>query len=369
MPPCLPCPAAPLALPAPDAGDEEQQAARRQALQSLSLAAPPLAPPKLDGRSGKKAKEAAAAAQAAEAAAAADLAPLREGDSLALTRIKLDMLRCQRGLPAGALTKGQLAPPAWQQAVRDADSVPALRKLLGEVSSWQAGVSGCIATALPACPPGCLGVPLTALPSSPTLPPLLMLQLEAAVEPEHIHPLYLRQPPLVRGAWLPTGGQVADALTLAELPESPTAAGLEGSPVPGFAAAGSAEKAGGSAAAAGAEGGAEAEGEEEVAAREPLAWLPATLASLALRLQALDAALLYTSGQPAAREQLEVRKATAPHCRCGRLHAARLLPCHVMPLLCQHIDRHSPVLPAPPAGLSVHPASHRCGRGVRPAAG
>ena len=134
--PCLPLSAAPLALPAPAAADDQQQqAARWLALQSLSLAAPPLAPPKLDGRSSKKVKEAAAAAEAAEAAAAADLAPLLEGDSLAVTRIKVDMLRCQRGLPAGALTKGQLAPPAWQQAVREADSPATLRKLLGEVSS------------------------------------------------------------------------------------------------------------------------------------------------------------------------------------------------------------------------------------------
>jgi hypothetical protein len=136
---------------------------------------------------------------------------------------------------------------------------------------------------------------------------------------------------------------VADALTLAELPESPTAAGLEGSPGPGCAAPGSAEKTGGEAA-AGAEGGAEAEaeGEEGEAAREPLAWLPATLASLALRLQALDASLLYTSGQPAAREQLEVRESDDnPHCkavapRCCR--CCRLLAC------CPALPRHSATL-------------------------
>lgn len=109
-------------------------------------------------------------------------------------------------------------------------------------------------------------------------------------------------------------------MTLAELPESPTAAGgHEGSPGPlGTATAtGSAEKAGASAAAApaaGVEGAAEADAEgegageegEEAAAGEALAWLPATLASLGLRLQALDAALVYSSSQPAAREQLEV---------------------------------------------------------------
>jgi hypothetical protein len=226
---CLPCPAAPLALPAPAADDEQQQAARRQALQSLSLAAPPLAPPKLDGRSSKKTKEAAAAAEVAEAAAAADLAPLREGDSLAVTRIKLDMLRCQRGLPAGALTKGLLAPPAWQQAVREADSVPALRKLLGEVSLRQHAARSCNAWR---CLPDCLGVRLlcsSAEPVSPLTPrpafplPLLMVQLEAALEPEHFHALFLRQPPLVLGAWLPTGEPPPVAPSMPLLPAADAA--------------------------------------------------------------------------------------------------------------------------------------------------
>ncbi len=43
-----------------------------------------------------------------------------------------DMLRCQRGLPEGALSKS-LGPAAWQQAVKEADSVATLRRLLGEV--------------------------------------------------------------------------------------------------------------------------------------------------------------------------------------------------------------------------------------------
>jgi hypothetical protein len=150
----------------------------------------------------------------------------------------------------------------------------------------------------------------------------------------------------------PAGYEVADALTLAELPESPTAAGLEGSPGPGFAAPGSAEKAGGSAS-AGAEGGAEAQEEEEEAAREALAWLPATLASLGLRLQALDASLLYISGQPAAREQLEVREVMMRHFAGRRPHAAAAAPlCMAVCLLScqfcsvQHNDRQTrPVLP------------------------
>jgi hypothetical protein len=58
-------------------------------LLSLSLAAPELQPVQVPGRAGKKAKEAAAAAAAVEQAAAAELAPMREGDSLAVTRLKL----------------------------------------------------------------------------------------------------------------------------------------------------------------------------------------------------------------------------------------------------------------------------------------
>lgn len=41
---------------------------------------------------------------------------------------------------------------------------------------------------------------------------------------------------------------------------------------------------------------------------EPLAWLPATCASLALRLAALDAAIMYRNNVPPARETLHVYK-------------------------------------------------------------
>jgi hypothetical protein len=132
-------PAAPLALPAAEGPAEEEaeaarQQRRRQQLLSLSLAAPPLQPQKIDGRSKKLVKEAAAADAAAEAAAAADLTPLREGDELAVTRVKLDLLRCQRGVPAAALAKDSLNPATWQAAVREAGTLLQLRSLLGEVS-------------------------------------------------------------------------------------------------------------------------------------------------------------------------------------------------------------------------------------------
>lgn len=67
----------------------QQEEEERQALLDLCLSAPALEPRSLPSRSSKKAKEAAAVTAAVEAAAAADMAPLREGDSLAVTRIKL----------------------------------------------------------------------------------------------------------------------------------------------------------------------------------------------------------------------------------------------------------------------------------------
>ncbi len=43
------------------------------------------------------------------------------------------------------------------------------------------------------------------------------------------------------------------------------------------------------------------------AEEEPLAWLPATTAAVALRLAAFDAALIYTPGVPPARDTLQAR--------------------------------------------------------------
>ncbi len=201
------------------------------------------------------------------------------------------------------------------------------------------------------------------------------MQFEAAVDPNRLHPLFPARPPLVRGAWLPTGAllglrggrtcctrfelqgasaeltrypqlqslpmlaacshlpihllllplhraahEVADAISLAELPEAPDAAvpagtgGTTGEGSPGGAATGGgAEGAAGEGAAAGEQQpaaeqqqeGEQQEGEEQEADEEPLAWLPATLAAISLRLRALDAALLYGDPpQAAAREAL-----------------------------------------------------------------
>ena len=185
----------------------------------------------------------------------------------------------------------------------------------------------------------------------------LTLQLEAAIEAPRLHPLFMRQPPLVRGAWLRTGEdwlhlcalvwepvirvafsqrfltrpsicssfsflssafflpghEVADAQSLAELPDSPGAAATTASP---GVATGSREAS---------PGGGVAAGLAAAAEEEPLlAWLPATEAALAWRMQCLDASLLYgaAEGQPAAREGLEgyqfIQRPTAAGVACGQ---------------------------------------------------
>lgn len=101
---------------------------------------------------------------------------------------------------------------------------------------------------------------------------------------------------------------MADAQTLAQLPESPAAAGAASrdvSPGPGAAAAAGEEAGGEGQVKEEAEGD---EGGEEAAPTEPLAWLPATPAALALRLRSLDASLLYGTQTAPAREQLAVRR-------------------------------------------------------------
>lgn len=218
-PNCVPrraMPAAPLALPAAEGEAAEAGAEQRlrEMLLSLVLAAPPLQPVQVSGRAGKKAKEAAAATSAAEQAATTELAPLRPGDSLAVTRLKLvggawssprparlsatavlaaagaahllrpperpqstmwpatircpaaspcpacaqDLLCCQRGLPAAALAK-PLVPAAWQQAVREADSLQQLRSLLGEVGGLPAGQAHARSSVAPTLPRAAQALP------------------------------------------------------------------------------------------------------------------------------------------------------------------------------------------------------------------
>lgn len=277
------------------------------------------------------------------------------------------------------------------------------------------------------------------------------LQLEVAVDAENrLHNRFFVRPPLVRGAWLPTGAlmalcalcvlcalcalcalravcalcacacvpsasavgrlvpsgrlqackllsvptllppnptaahEVADALTLAELPELPSAAaaGAAGEGSPGGAAAGGAEGAAADQQASGEpradveqqEGQEEQQGEEEEPEEEPLAWLPATLAAVALRLRSLDAALLYGDPpQPAARESLPgyqfIQRPTARGVVCGQplgelqlwrgLGWRTLLPAAVGPPcapLLPTFRRFRPCRPSPPSHLPAPPA-------------
>ena len=57
------------------------------------------------------------------------------------SRFEQDLLRCLRALPAAALDSGRLNSAAWQAAVRGADSLAALRHLLGEVRCAAAGTA------------------------------------------------------------------------------------------------------------------------------------------------------------------------------------------------------------------------------------
>ena len=137
---------------------------------------------------------------------------------------------------------------------------------------------------------------------------------------------------------LPAAGEdVADAVTLAELPASVRATSTTGGGAGGDASpGGGGGTEGGDARMAEAgppgaepgqqqqEGAEEGGAEEEEEAEEHLGWLPATLAAVALRLQSLDAALRYGSpeAQPAAREALPayhcVQRPTADGVVCGQ---------------------------------------------------
>ena len=106
---------------------------------------------------------------------------------------------------------------------------------------------------------------------------------------------------------------------LALLPErraSPTAP----SPSPGAAGDGgdAGKPAAGKAAAARAASPSPAS-EGGAAAEEPLGWLPATHAAVALRLAELDAALVYTPGQPPGREAMTVFLLLLLATRCLRI--------------------------------------------------
>ncbi|KAK9816480.1 hypothetical protein WJX72_000803 [[Myrmecia] bisecta] len=108
-------------------------------------------------------------------------------------------------------------------------------------------------------------------------------ELEGAIREDYLSKLLQRQPLLVRGAWLPIGNEVASALpgTNGEVQQLPGRASRAATPERSAAVA---------------------------AAAETLAWLPATVAAIALRLWALDAALVYKPGEHPARDSLQAYK-------------------------------------------------------------
>ena len=95
----------------------------------------------------------------------------------------------------------------------------------------------------------------------------LLAELELSVHAEYISPHFRHIPPAVPGAWLPPQPDAAQEGSAAPLPAEPS----------------------------------------EAAQR--LAWLPATAASVSLRLAAFDAAVVYAPGAPPARDTLQVRLA------------------------------------------------------------
>ncbi len=100
----------------------------------------------------------------------------------------------------------------------------------------------------------------------------LLAELELGVHAEYVSQHFRHTPPAVPGAWLPAA---------TALPAAPKAAQSE------------VEAAG-------------AQTEQVSQAAQRLAWLPATVAAVSLRLAAFDAAVVYVPGVPPARDTLQV---------------------------------------------------------------
>eukprot|EP00884_Botryococcus_braunii_P016830 jgi/Botrbrau1/3830/Bobra.0183s0056.2 len=158
--------------------------------------------------------------------------PFRAGESERLSKLKGDMLRVEAGIPRKALVDPWMSD-RWRKEVRNAIGPEDLR--------------GALAT------------------------------LEDAIYEEYLSPLFNRKPLLVKGAWLPTGQEVASALP-----------GINNEVQLLL------------------EQDAEDANREEVV----LGWLPPTIPAVSLRLYALDAAILYTPGSQPGRETLEAYKYT-----------------------------------------------------------
>jgi hypothetical protein len=192
------------------------------------------------------------------------LTPYLKGETAVMTKLKSDMLAIAASVPAHALN--EFDPGSWKESVRGAVDFEALRVALG-----------------------CL---------------------ETAIDEDHLHPSFAKEPVLVRGAWMPPSEELLRASAGSPKNDTTTVA----------------------AAATGGRGGTGAEecdhDENPVAERvlleddvelrraggasspsdgsrpDALAWLPPTASALALRLCALDAALTYDDGAATARATL-----------------------------------------------------------------
>lgn len=174
---------------------------------------------------------------APSAASAGALEPFLPGEAAVVTKLKADMLAVHGALGDDDVD-AEFDADDWKHSVRDAGDVAALRLALGK--------------------------------------------LEAAILPDALHPRFVKEPLLVRGAWIPSSGEVATALPgstaadvlLSPLPPPAQAAEDNGDGTPGTA-------------------------DGEPAPPEPLVWLPPTVSAVAMRLCALDSALKYDAGAPA----------------------------------------------------------------------
>ncbi|KAG2442737.1 hypothetical protein HXX76_002819 [Chlamydomonas incerta] len=196
-----------------------------------------------------------------------------EADSATVSALKRDLLRLEAAVPADAMAEA-FHSLSWKERVMNAPGLPELRACLGQLEA-----------ALLASPDG-------------TTPGLLAT-------------VFHRTPPLVRGAWVEVGREVATALPGHASKEIlPPVERPDGGPPP--------------------------EPNDE-----PLAWLPATLPALALRVLALDAHIVYREGAPPGRE-----------CLAGYRYTIRPAPLDAQPLAGPPGEDGEPV-PAASAALPV----------------
>ncbi|EFJ39975.1 homeodomain protein [Volvox carteri f. nagariensis] len=159
---------------------------------------------------------------------------LPDSDSISMQRFKRDLLRLETAVPVEAMDEG-FQRMTWAERVQTAPSPAVLRTCLGQLEA-------------------------ALLPSPDGTSPGLLATV------------FHRHPPLVRGAWVEVGKEVATALPGHACKEVlPPAERVDGQP-------------------------------QAMPSDEPLAWLPATLPALTLRLLSLDASIIFRAGVPPGRD-------------------------------------------------------------------